>query len=262
MREEFADWMTLEGRKKDGTKRPTQMQDIRKINRVFGDLDKHYEIDGLQSVVAKLTYSNEDVENRREYYSEMKFKPQVPKSDPGHFRRLKRNFDNARSLVERYRRFCAATVGEIPEIAAEADTFDPKNNTDDREKIPQPIFVRRGQEQFRKALCLAYCNACAISGCDVLDVLEAAHITPYLGRHTNHVTNGLLLRADLHILFDCGLISVDPDSFAVLVKPWLRDSVYWDFNSKPLRAALQNDLAPSREALRLHRAEVYDVRTR
>src|ERR1700722_13744752 len=42
-------------------------------------------------------------------------------------------------------------------------------------------------------------------------VLEAAHITPYMGASTNSLLNGLLLRADIHTLFNLGLISIDPD---------------------------------------------------
>ncbi|WP_336979879.1 HNH endonuclease signature motif containing protein [Altererythrobacter fulvus] len=58
---------------------------------------------------------------------------------------------------------------------------------------------------------VAYEGRCAISGCDVREVLEAAHIMPYLGEETNDVRNGLLLRADLHTLFDLGLLKIGPD---------------------------------------------------
>lgn len=57
----------------------------------------------------------------------------------------------------------------------------------------------------------AYERRCAVTGCTVEAVLEAAHISPYRGDHTNDVTNGLLLRADIHTMFDCGLIKVDGD---------------------------------------------------
>jgi HNH endonuclease len=53
----------------------------------------------------------------------------------------------------------------------------------------------------------------------VLDVLEAAHIYPYRGDSTNHVANGLLLRADLHTLLDCGLPAIDPDGLRVAMAP-------------------------------------------
>lgn len=49
-------------------------------------------------------------------------------------------------------------------------------------------------------------GCCAITGCTALEVLEAAHIVPYRGDHTHRVDNGLLLRVDLHTLFDCQLL--------------------------------------------------------
>ena len=52
-----------------------------------------------------------------------------------------------------------------------------------------------------------YEGKCAVTGCDVPDVLQAAHIFPYMGPETNHPSNGLL-RADIHTLFDLGLIEL------------------------------------------------------
>ena len=74
-----------------------------------------------------------------------------------------------------------------------------------RTRAHREITVRRGQKKFRKALFAAYRNRCAVTGSSVYFVLEAAHIDRYFGDHSNHVTNGLLLRADLHTLFDLQL---------------------------------------------------------
>ena len=52
-------------------------------------------------------------------------------------------------------------------------------------------------QAFRDKLLPTYGKRCAFTGCDVVNVFEAARIIPYLGQDTNHVTNGLLLRADL-----------------------------------------------------------------
>jgi len=52
-------------------------------------------------------------------------------------------------------------------------------------------------------------------------VLEAAHIKPYRGKTDSHLENGLLLRADLHTLFDLNLIGVEPDTLTVRVHPWV-----------------------------------------
>ncbi len=128
--------------------------------------------------------------------------------------------------------------------------FDPTGIIDARERISQTIAQRRGQKVFRDTLIAAYDGRCAITGCDVLDVLEAAHIHPYRGPDTNKVTNGLLLRADLHTLFDCDLIDIDPETLTVIVTPKLRGSEYGALHGRPLRAPKAPSQAPSPEALR------------
>lgn len=84
------------------------------------------------------------------------------------------------------------------------------------------ILRRRGQRDFREQLLQAYGRKCAITGCEVVAALEAAHITPYSEVRTHGVSNGLLLRADIHTLFDLYLITVDPSTLCVRVAPSLR----------------------------------------
>lgn len=72
------------------------------------------------------------------------------------------------------------------------------------------IKSRRGQPEFRKSLLQAYGNKCCITGCSVISVLEAAHIIPHSEETNYKVTNGVLLRADIHTLFDLNLIGIDP----------------------------------------------------
>jgi hypothetical protein len=69
----------------------------------------------------------------------------------------------------------------------------------------------------------------------VEDVLEAAHIMPYRGKQTSHVSNGLLLRADLHTLFDCGLLTIEPRARTVVIAEALKSSSYAKLAGKPLR---------------------------
>jgi hypothetical protein len=57
-------------------------------------------------------------------------------------------------------------------------------------------------------------------------VLEAAHISPYSGPSSSHASNGLLLRADIHTLFDCGLVAFDPKTREVVLADKLRGSDY------------------------------------
>jgi predicted restriction endonuclease len=96
------------------------------------------------------------------------------------------------------------------------------------------LAIRRGQQGFRKRLLSAYQNSCAVSGCDVPEVLQAAHIDPYNGPSTDVTSNGLLLRADLHNLFDAGFISISED-YVVEVARHLRTGSYGAFHQQKLR---------------------------
>jgi hypothetical protein len=111
--------------------------------------------------------------------------------------------------------------------ATEALTpFSPQGQEDARERILREVVQRRGQPKFRNSLIAAYEGRCAITGCPVLPILEAAHITPYLGPATNSVSNGLLLRADVHTLWDLGLIAVAPTTYTICVSPSITDPTY------------------------------------
>lgn len=73
------------------------------------------------------------------------------------------------------------------------------------------IARRQGQSGFRNKLLKAYGHTCAVTGTTSEYVLEAAHISRYLGAHTNKTNNGLLLRADIHTLFDLHQLTITPD---------------------------------------------------
>jgi putative restriction endonuclease len=89
----------------------------------------------------------------------------------------------------------------------------------------QLVKPRLGQGGFRIRVTEAYDRRCAITGESTLIALEAAHIVPYVMEQRHEVTNGLLLRADFHRLFDAGLVAVDPD-YRVRVSPRIREMYY------------------------------------
>ncbi len=105
----------------------------------------------------------------------------------------------------------------IPSEVADDGSFDPSIVCDTRKRAIHAICLRRGQKKFRDSLLEAYGSHCVVTDCSVPDVLEAAHIFPYQGSDTNKVANGLLLRADIHTLFDSGLLAIAPKSMTVLV---------------------------------------------
>ncbi|TPK96987.1 MULTISPECIES: HNH endonuclease [unclassified Mesorhizobium] len=90
------------------------------------------------------------------------------------------------------------------------------------------VEVRPEQAAFRRALIRLYGTKCLISGNQVEAVIEAAHIVPFSEgvEFRNDVGNGLLLRADIHTLFDKSLISIRPVDSRVIVAPSLKGSAY------------------------------------
>lgn len=82
-----------------------------------------------------------------------------------------------------------------------------KTTISERQLIAASIKGRRGQTKFRQDLLKVY-GQCLVTGCQYEPILEAAHIEPYFLGGTFAVENGLLLRADMHTLFDLGLGSV------------------------------------------------------
>jgi hypothetical protein len=137
-------------------------------------------------------------------------------------------------------------------FAFKVEPFDPASIEDGRERTLRLVAQRQGQGAFRDALLKAYDARCAMSGCHVISVLEAAHVHPYRGASTNHVTNGLLLRADLHTLFDLGLIAVDPE-FQIMVSPDLEGSIYSKLEGRRLKLPPLDEDKPSSTAFAWHR---------
>jgi hypothetical protein len=110
------------------------------------------------------------------------------------------------------------------------------------------VAQRQGQPEFRQALLIAYKNKCAISDCNVRDALQAAHIKTVKSGGTHSINNGLILRADIHNLFDRGLITISPN-YVVKVHEDIRDSHYWKFHGKKLPLVAKN---ASKTALAFH----------
>jgi putative restriction endonuclease len=75
---------------------------------------------------------------------------------------------------------------------------------------PHTVQPRLGHGTFRIAVTSAY-GACAASGEHSLPALEAAHVRPYADGGAHALPNGLLLRADIHRLYDAGYVTVTPD---------------------------------------------------
>ncbi|MEM8059113.1 HNH endonuclease signature motif containing protein, partial [Morganella morganii subsp. sibonii] len=94
----------------------------------------------------------------------------------------------------------------------DADNDTPDFESEDKRKIIlKQIRQRRGQCNFRNKLLDSH-PVCAVTGCALVDILEAAHIDAYKNDTHNHISNGLLLRSDIHTLFDLNLCAINPNT--------------------------------------------------
>lgn len=126
------------------------------------------------------------------------------------------------------------------------------DGADERRVVTAQQVRREQQGKFRDSLLEAYAGACAISGTNVSQVLQAAHINPYRGRRSQVTSNGILLRADLHLLYDAHLISVNPDTLSVALAERLAGTEYLRYADKRLRKPERLEQQPNRELLAIH----------
>jgi hypothetical protein len=128
--------------------------------------------------------------------------------------------------------------------------FFPGDLQDERKRWLREIVERRGQPDFRKKLIESYQGRCAVTGCNALAALEAAHIIPYCGPKSDHTSNGLLLRADIHALFDLDLIGIHPETLEVALGPELKNTSYRELEGKTLSVPTHTSSRPNTTALR------------
>lgn len=128
-----------------------------------------------------------------------------------------------------------------------------------KEQIVKP---RLGQGAFRVLVTDAYNRKCSVTGEKTLPVLDAAHIKSFSNNGPNSANNGLLLRTDIHKLFDKGYITVN-DEYKVEVSKRLNEDygngkIYYDFHGKKLFNIPENKYdIPAKEFLHWHNNNVY-----
>lgn len=126
---------------------------------------------------------------------------------------------------------------------------------------PQLVPQRVGQSIFRHNVIENYDRRCALTRERTLPALEAAHIKPYTKGGEHAMSNGLLLRRDIHRLFDLGYVTVDPE-LRLVVSGRIREEFengrdYYRLDGKELWVPSANDRQPSLEALSWHNDNCY-----
>jgi hypothetical protein len=104
------------------------------------------------------------------------------------------------------------------------------------------VKIRPRQAAFREAAIERHNGRCVFTKTTTLEVLEAAHVIPHTGEpQFERPDNGLLLRRDVHALFDLFLLSLAPDSGQILVSPQLENSIYAKLHGR----IVEHKLAPA-----------------
>ncbi|AFY80120.1 pentapeptide repeat-containing protein [Oscillatoria acuminata] len=114
------------------------------------------------------------------------------------------------------------------------------------------ISHRRGPGEFRQNLLAAYHGCCAVTGCNAEPVLEAVYLKSNDRNFSIHPSSGLLLRSDVHTLFDLHLLAIEPQSLTVLFSPELRETCYAEYHGKLLREAIAPEFQPDPLKLQFH----------
>jgi predicted restriction endonuclease len=122
--------------------------------------------------------------------------------------------------------------------------------------VLRAIKQRWGRAKFRKAVLEAYERKCAISGCNVEQALDAAHIEPFQGGRSDRLKNAILLRTDLHTLFDFHLIAIDTKTWRVVVADELRRSTYGRYHGAKVRRPRVKAHWPDPAKVRKHRGQL------
>lgn len=121
---------------------------------------------------------------------------------------------------------------------------------------PRTVAPRLGQAAFRLSVQEAYRRACAVTAAHPLPALEAAHIRPYGDGGSHDVSNGILLRRDLHRLFDLGLVTVRPHGVFTVSRRLLADPLCGDayraLDGRTIALPRLRHERPDRDALEWH----------
>lgn len=142
-----------------------------------------------------------------------------------------------------------ASEDYLDSLIAEAESSSKLTEADrSLRRTLRSVLDRRGQPEFRRKLLAAYGGKCCVTGSMVEDVLEAAHIVPYATSGDNDTANGLLLRSDIHTLFDLGLLDVRSD-YLINLHDALLASEYNNLQALFIKLPADPQHLPSKERL-------------
>lgn len=139
----------------------------------------------------------------------------------------------------------------------------PAANNSDLRMFSEPVLGRRrlGQGAFRLLVVDAYGRRCAVSGEKALPVLQSAHIRPVARGGQHRIDNGLLLRSDIHTLFDRGYVTITPAGQFMASRRLKADydngEPYYALEGRPVALPAEVADQPASAFLEWHNSEVY-----
>lgn len=165
------------------------------------------------------------------------------------------------AVGRRIYRDCMQTT-EMLRMPLIQDLFGVPAISDHPEKYGEPVLTRPrlGQGGFRMKITSIY-GKCAVSGEHSIPVLEAAHIKPYSISGSHDIQNGVLLRSDIHKLYDRGYVTIDPD-YNFKVSDRLKDEfnngkTYYQLDKQKIWLPTDKSDWPSRENLEYHQQMLF-----
>lgn len=223
----------------DGVKRHRLIQQIRRANAFDAALDFSYRKGRPLRVIL-----NVGDQRQQDELAEKASRVSLRSLDDAPWFAHARDPATGRTLL--IRNVPADPAGTGP-AAARSDTDDSPDADDERRLAS--ILTRRGQARFRSSLLAAYNRQCAVTGSRVVELLEAAHVIPHSEGPDYAPSNGLLLRADIHTLYDLHLLSVD-ERFRIHLSKSLRSSDYARWHGELLKV-LPDKIAEQASSTRL-----------
>jgi hypothetical protein len=168
-------------------------------------------------------------------------------------------------LLERFGALRTALLNPYAILVRASDLpFDLDEPFDERRRVLAAHVVRDGADLFREAIGAAWGDRCAISKISVPQVLDAAHIYPYRGPATDNLRNAILLRNDLHALFDAFMLSLEyvGDALTVRVSKKLGNTPYAKLEGKTIRLPVDPFHQPADKVVRHHLSKFRDTEQR
>lgn len=144
--------------------------------------------------------------------------------------------------------FDGAINGSILNRSSKPSLEEAQNDHEIR-TVSRDLRIRRGQNKLRENLFYLYNEMCCITKTSVKEILHACHITPHSISGYNNTANALLLRSDIHDLFDSDLIGINPHNLKVVTSGALHKSEYAKFNGVSLSRRIDGK-SPDIDALK------------